>query len=240
MRVTPQWVYNDSGRAPGSEMNALPTSTPAPIVFIVDDDLSVRESLELLIRNENWKPETFASAQEFLKHPRTIVPSCLVLDLSLPGLNGLDLQKQLAAEHIEIPIIFITGYGDVPKSVQAMKAGALEFLTKPLDTNAVVSAIRKALERSRLALAENAEMEELRSRYSSLTSREHQVMALVVSGLLNKQVGGELGISEITVKAHRRQVMQKMKADSLATLVKLAAKLGVPRQNSAFLPRQQS
>jgi len=218
-------------------MSALPTSIAEPIVFIVDDDVSVRESLELLVRNENWKPETFASAQEFLSHSRTLVPSCLVLDLSLPGLNGLDLQKQLASQHIDMPIIFITGYGDVPKSVQAMKAGALEFLTKPLDNNALISAIRKALERSRLTLAQDAEMQELRTRYSSLTSREHQVMALVVSGLLNKQVGGELGISEITVKAHRRQVMQKMKADSLATLVKLASKLGVPRQNSPLVPR---
>jgi FixJ family two-component response regulator len=209
-------------------------------VFIVDDDVSVRESLELLVRHENWEPQTFASAQEFLNYPRTLVPSCLVLDLSLPGLNGLDLQKQLVAAHIDMPIIFITAHGDVPKSVQAMKAGALEFFTKPFDNNALVGAIRAALERSRLALAQDAEMQELLSRYSSLTSREHQVMALVVSGLLNKQVGGELGISEITVKAHRRQVMQKMKADSLATLVKLAAKLGVPRQNSAFAPRQQS
>ena len=221
-------------------MSPLPTSTTTSVVFIVDDDVSVRQSLELLVQNENWKPETFASAQEFLNHPRTLVPSCLVLDLSLPGLNGLELQKQLAMQHIDMPIIFITGYGDVPKSVQAMKAGALEFLTKPLDTNALVSAIRKALERSRLALAQAAEMQELRARYASLTSREQQVMALVVSGLLNKQAGGELGISEITVKAHRRQVMQKMKADSLATLVKLATKLGVPRQNSALVARQPS
>jgi FixJ family two-component response regulator len=217
--------------------NTLTASTVTPIVFIVDDDVSVRESLELLVRSENWKPQTFASAQEFLNSPRALVPSCLVLDLSLPGLNGLELQKRLATEHIEMQIIFITGYGDVPKSVQAMKAGALEFLTKPLDNDALISAIRKALDRSRLALAQNAEMTELKARYSSLTSREQQVMALVVSGLLNKQVGGELGISEITVKAHRRQAMQKMKADSLATLVKLAAKLGMPRQNSPLFPR---
>jgi FixJ family two-component response regulator len=210
-------------------MEALPTSSARPIVFIVDDDVSVRESLELLAGNENWKPETFASAQEFLNHPRTLVPSCLVLDLSLPGLNGLELQKHLAVERIDMPIIFITGYGDVPKSVQAMKAGALEFLTKPLNNDALVSAIRNALQRSRLALAQNAEMQELRSRYASLTSRERQVMALVVSGLLNKQVGGELGISEITVKAHRGQAMQKMKANSLADLVKMAAKLGPAR-----------
>jgi FixJ family two-component response regulator len=219
-----------SARTPGHEMGPLRTSTVSPVVFIVDDDISVRESLELLVRTENWKPQTFASAQEFLKHSRTLVPSCLVLDLSLPGVNGLDLQKQLAAEHIDMPIIFITGYGDVPKSVQAMKAGAMEFLTKPIDNDTLVNAIRGALERSRLALARNAEMQELHSRYASLTPREQQVMALVVSGLLNKQVGGELGISEITVKAHRGQVMQKMKADSLANLVKIAAKLGVPRQ----------
>jgi FixJ family two-component response regulator len=219
----------NSANTPGSALGKLPLSSAVPIVFIVDDDVSVRESLELLVRNEKWKPETFASAQEFLNHPRTAVPSCLVLDLSLPGLNGLELQKQLAAEHIDMPIIFITGHGDVPKSVQAMKAGALEFLTKPIDSDALVSAIGKALERSRADMAHNAEIQELKARYASLTSRERQVIALVVSGLLNKQVGGELGISEITVKAHRRQVMHKMKADSLATLVKQASKLGVPR-----------
>jgi FixJ family two-component response regulator len=201
-------------------------STAQPVVYILDDDVSVRESLELLVRNEDWNPETFASAQEFLNHPRTLVPSCLVLDLSLPDLNGLELQKRLAVEHIDVPIIFITGCGDVPKSVQAMKAGALEFLTKPLNTDALLAAIRNALQRSRLALAQDAEMQELQGRYASLTHREQQVMALVVSGLLNKQVGGELGISEITVKAHRGQVMRKLKANSLAELVKIAAKLG--------------
>ncbi len=207
------------------EMGTLPSSAAIPVVFIVDDDVSVRESLELLVQHENWKPQAFASAQEFLNHPRELVPSCLVLDLSLPGLNGLELQKQLAVEHIDMPVIFITGYGDVPKTVQAMKAGAVEFLTKPLHNDTLVSAIRNALQRSRLALAQEAEMRELRDRYASLTPREQQVMALVVSGLLNKQVGGELGISEITVKAHRGQVMQKMKANSLADLVRMATEL---------------
>ena len=198
-----------------------------PIVFVVDDDISVRESLELLIRSDGWEPETFASAQEFLDHPRILVPSCLVLDVSLPGLNGLDLQKRVAVERIDMPIIFITGHGNVPMTVQAMKAGAVEFLTKPFSDEALLSAIRNAIERSRTALGHEAEMRALRDRYASLTRREREVMALVASGLLNKQVGGELGISEITVKAHRGQVMQKMKADSFADLVKKAARLGL-------------
>ncbi len=198
-----------------------------PIVFVVDDDFSVRESLQLLIECEGWHPETFASAQEFLDNPRVLVPSCLVLDVSLPGLNGLDLQKRVAVERPDMPIIFITGYGDVPMTVQAMKAGAVEFLTKPFSDDVLLSAIRNAIERSQTALGLEAEMQALRDRYESLTRREREVMALVASGLLNKQVGGELGISEITVKAHRGQVMQKMKADSFAELVKMAARLGL-------------
>jgi len=204
---------------------ARPMLDVRPIVFVVDDDISVRESLELLIRCEGWHPETFASGQEFLTRPRDLVPSCLVLDFSLPGLNGLELQKRVAVERMDMPIIFITGYGDVPITVQAMKAGAVEFLTKPFREDALLSAIRAAIERSRVALSRGAEMSVLQGRYGSLSRRERQVMALVVSGLLNKQIGGELGISEITVKAHRGKVMQKMQADSLADLVRMAAKL---------------
>ena len=199
-----------------------------PIVFVVDDDVSVRESLELLVRCEGWQPETFASAQEFLDYPSVPVPNCLVLDVSLPGLSGLDLQRLVAGERTEMPIIFITGHGDVPMTVQAMKAGAVEFLTKPFDDDVLLAAIRAALERSRVALSLEAEMRVLRDRYASLSQRERQVMVLVVSGLLNKQVAGELGISEVTVKAHRGKVMQKMKADSLAALVKMAARLRPP------------
>ena len=207
-------------------MSELP-ATKTPIVFVVDDDVSVRESLEVLIRNEGWRPQTFASAQAFLDCPRALVPSCLVLDVSLPGLDGLELQKRVAIERAEMPIIFSTGYGDIKKIVQAMKRGAVEFLNKPFNNEILLTAIRQALERSRLALAHEAEMHELRDRYASLTPRERQVMDLVVSGLPNKQTGGELGISEITVKAHRGQVMQKMKASSLADLVKMAEKINV-------------
>jgi FixJ family two-component response regulator len=200
-------------------------SDVTPIVFVVDDDVSVRESLEALIHCERWQPQTFASAKEFLDYAPVHVPNCLVLDVSLPGLSGLDLQNLVAHERTDMPIIFITGHGDVPMTVQAMKAGAIEFLTKPFNDDVLLAAIRAALERSRVALRLEAEMRILRDRYASLSQRERQVMALVVSGLLNKQVGGELGISEITVKAHRGKVMQKMKADSLADLVKMAARL---------------
>src|SRR5467141_402713 len=204
-----------SASAP-SQSKASPKSHATPIVFVVDDDISVRESLELLIRSEGWQPETFASAQEFLAHPRKLAPSCLVLDVSLPGLNGLDLQKRVAVERIEMPIIFITGHGNVPMTVQAMQAGAVEFLTKPFSGDVLLRALRDC--------------------YASLTRREREVMALVASGLLNKQVGGELGISEITVKAHRGQAMQKMKADSLADLVKMAARLGLASAPKANTP----
>jgi FixJ family two-component response regulator len=207
-----------------SSRSGASMSESTPIVFIVDDDISVRESLELLIRSAGWKPETFASAQEFLLRSRPQAPSCLVLDVALPDLSGLDLQK-LVADRLDMPIIFITGYGDVPMTVQAMKAGAVEFLTKPFSDDVLLSAIRSAIERSRTALGHEAEMRVLRDSYESLTRREREVMALVVTGLLNKQIGGELGISEITVKAHRGKVMQKMKADSLPDLVKMDARL---------------
>jgi len=197
-----------------------------PIVFVVDDDVSVRESLELLIRCEGWQPETFESAQEFLSRERSSGPSCLVLDVSLPGLSGLELQKRIV-DRVDMPIIFITGYGDVPTTVQAMKAGAVEFLTKPFQDEVLLNAIRNAIERSRAELEREVEIRTLRGRYELLSPREREVMVLVVSGLLNKQVGGELDISEITVKAHRGRVMRKMKAGSLADLVNMAAKLGL-------------
>jgi len=197
-----------------------------PIVFVVDDDVSVRESLELLIGCTGWRVETFGSAQAFLTYRRPVAPSCLVLDVSLPDLNGLDLQKRLADKHTDMPIIFITGHGDVPMTVKAMKAGAVEFLTKPFNDEVLLSAIREALERSQGALEQEAEMQVLRARYASLSAREREVMALVVSGLLNKQVGAELGISEITVKAHRGKMIRKMNADSLADLVRIADLLG--------------
>jgi FixJ family two-component response regulator len=221
-------------RAPYTRISSIPrraievVNMPdvTSIVFVVDDDVSVRESLELLLRTAGWQPELFASAQEFLSRSRPTVPCCLVLDVTLPGLSGLELQKQLA-QRTDMPIIFITGHGDVPMTVQAMKAGAVEFLTKPFKDDVLLDAIGHAIERSRGALREESEMRVLRSCYASLTPREREVMALVVSGLLNKQIGGQLGISEITVKAHRGQMMRKMKAESLPELVTMAARLGL-------------
>jgi len=197
------------------------------VVFVVDDDISVRESLELLIDFAGWHPETFASAEEFLAHPRIPKPSCLVLDISLPNLNGLELQKVIATDRVDIPIIFITGHGDVPMTVQAMKGGAVEFLTKPIDEDALMTAIKTAIKRSAAALEEETELEELRKCYASLTPREREVMRLVASGMLNKQIGLKLEISEITVKAHRGKMMQKMNADSVAALVKKVVRLGL-------------
>jgi len=206
-------------------LRSLPMLSSTPIVYVVDDDFSMRESLESLIRCAGWQPETFESAQEFLDRPRDFIPNCLVLDVTLPGLNGLDLQKRIAVDRTDMPIIFITGDGDIPMSVQAMKAGAAEFLTKPFGEEVLLRAIRNAIERSKSALSREAELNELRSCYASLTPREREVLELVVSGRLNKQVGGELGSSEITVKAHRGKVMHKMRADSLPDLVKMAARL---------------
>lgn len=203
-------------------------SHATPIVFVVDDDVSIRESLESLIRWAGWRPETFSSAQEFLSRPAVDAPSCLVLDVRLPDLNGLDLQKRIAADQSAMPIIFLTGYGDVPMTVRAMKAGAVEFLTKPFESDALLDAIRHAIERSHVAMGEAAELKELQDRYASLTRREREVMAGVVAGLLNKQIGAQLGTSEITVKAHRGKMMRKMKADSLADLVRIATRLDLP------------
>jgi FixJ family two-component response regulator len=212
----------------GSESTVRVISRDVPVVFVVDDDVSVRESLELLILSGGWQPEIFASAEDFLARSRTDVPTCLVLDVALPSLNGLDLQKRIV-DRTDMPIIFITGYGDVPTTVQAMKAGAVEFLTKPFGDDVLLNAIRQAIERSRIALAREAKLRALRDCHASLTPRERETMALVVSGLLNKQIAARLGISEITVKAHRGRVMRKMRVDSLAELVRVAAALDVPR-----------
>ena len=209
------------------ESTSSPLSYAAPIVFVVDDDPSVRASLESLIGGDGWYAETFATAQDFLARSRVRTPSCLVLDLSLPDLNGLELQRRVAVDRIDMPIIFITGHGSVPMTVKAMKAGAIEFLTKPFRSDVLLRSIRLAIERSHTALRHDAEVQALQDRYASLSGRERQVMMLVVRGKLNKQVGGELGISEITVKGHRGRMMQKMQAGSFANLVRLAARLGV-------------
>jgi FixJ family two-component response regulator len=197
------------------------------MVFVVDDDASVRRSLESLIDSAGWQTQTFASAQDFLSSPRVPAPSCLVLDVILPDLNGLELQKRVAVDRIDMPIIFISGYGDVPTSVKAMKAGAIEFLTKPIGGDVLLSAIQHAIEHSCAARACEEAMRALRECYASLTRREREVMVFVVSGFLNKQIGAELGISEITVKAHRGNMMQKMKADSVPSLVTMASRLDI-------------
>jgi FixJ family two-component response regulator len=220
------------GARPGSSgpTGASITCEPKPWVFVVDDDVSIRESLEGLIQSTGRGVRTFASAEAFLSCPPATGPSCLVLDVSLPDLNGLDLQTRVASERSEMPIIFLTGYGDVPMSVRAMKAGAAEFLTKPFAEEDLLEAIESALDRSQRMVGEESALKSLRDRYATLSRRERQVMALVVSGLLNKQVGGKLGISEITVKAHRGRVMEKMQARSLADLVTLRARLQLTDQ----------
>ncbi|AXJ04592.1 DNA-binding response regulator [Pseudomonas fluorescens] len=198
-------------------------SDATPVVFVVDDDISVRESLELMIRFAGWQPRLFESAQDFLDAPRALVPSCLVLDINLPGLSGLDLQTSLAGERYNMPIIFITGYGDIPRTVRALKAGAVEFLTKPFNDEVILAAMADALQSSRVALEGEKNLRSLLEAYKTLTPREQEIMASVVSGRLNKLIAADLNISEITVKAHRGKVMRKMKARSLADLVKMAA-----------------
>ena len=217
-----------SAHAVGQQFGVAESSGNVPIVFVVDEDVSVRASLERLIRCEGWQPKTFESAWEFLTQPRLLVPCCLILAVSPPAWNDLELQRQIALDRPEMPIIIISGYGDIPTMVRAMKAGAVDLLVKPLSNGVLLDAIRQSLERSRAALDREIEIRDLRSRYASLSARERQVMTLVVAGLLNKQVAGQLGISEITVKQHRGRVTRKMDAHSLPALVHMAATLGLP------------
>jgi FixJ family two-component response regulator len=213
----------NSAHARPQRSTSSAVSDVAPIVFVVDDDVSARASLESLIRGAGWHPEVFASAQEFLAHPRALAPSCLILDVALPDLNGLELQRRIVADRINMPIIFVTRHGDVSMAVQAMKAGAVEFFTKPCRSDVLLNSLRHAIERSQASMRRDAQIRAIRECYATLTCREREVMALVVCGRLNKQVGGELGISEITVKAHRGRVMQKMNAASFADLINMAA-----------------
>jgi len=226
-------LFPTSGNAADHDSSSAGPAHDTAIVYVVDDDVSVRRSLKLLIESAGWQPKTFASAMEFLASPRPLSPSCLVLDVWLPDLNGLDLQERIAADHVDMPIIFITGNGDVPMTVRAMKSGAIEFLIKPFRDNVLLEAIGQALERSHTALCHETEMEALRERHASLSRREREVMALVVAGRLNKQVASELGISEITVKAHRGRMMRKMEARSLPHLVDMAARLAPTRDKGA-------
>jgi FixJ family two-component response regulator len=222
-----QEVSMNEAKAPDTVSRLPPRPTAVPLVFVVDDDVSVRESVELLIRNEGWRPMLFESARDFLARAPTAAPSCLILDVNLPDLSGLDLQQRITGESAAMPIIFITGYGDIPTSVQAMKAGAAEFLTKPFDADILIEAIRGALLRSRKTLEERLERSQLQTRFETLSKRERQVMTLVVRGLMNKQVGSTLHISETTVKAHRGRVMEKMQATTFVDLVDMAAELGI-------------
>jgi FixJ family two-component response regulator len=215
--------------AHGQDSKATSTLHAKAIVYVVDDDISVRESLQMLIQNAGWRPVLFGSAQEFLEQPRVLTPSCLILDVSLPGLNGFDLQRRVA-DRTDMPIIFITGHGDVPMSVRAMKAGAAEFLTKPFTDESLLQAITQAIARSHAAVSQESELKSLRANYESLSHREQQVLGLIVAGLLNKQVGAQLNIQETTVKAHRGMLMRKMRARTFVDLVNMASRLGVGKE----------
>jgi FixJ family two-component response regulator len=232
-------VGNEKSFSIDHRLGSAELSEVAPIVFVVDSDGAMRESLETLLRCEGWHPETFSSAEEFLSHPVELAPGCLILEDSLPGLGGLELQKRAAARCPHIPAVFLSAKSDIPTTVEAMKAGAIEFLLKPFQPEGLLCAIREALERSRAVTAREKQKRAIQKCYASLSLRERQVMALVSSGLMNKEVGRELGISEITVKAHRGQVMRKMRAASLADLVKMAGRLGMSKPREAAMLRNQ-